>query len=440
MTIIRGPEAGPASVASVSYIHGMSRSRSVRALCAAACLALVAGACSSGGPGATTTSSSSSRATSRPTTSPGEASAFTFDPTRVRVALRPVARGLEAPLYVTGAGDGSERLFVVEQGGTIRIVEDGKVVPAPFLDISSRITSGGEQGLLGLAFHPNYEDDGRFYVDYTDRLGDTVVAEYRVDPANPNRADPSSERVLLHVTQPFANHNGGDVAFGPDGDLYVAFGDGGSGGDPMGNGQNLDTLLGKLLRIDVDHPSGGRPYGIPADNPFAKRSGARPEIWAFGLRNPWRFSFDRLTHDLWIGDVGQGEHEEIDHVPAGAGGQNFGWNIMEGPACFEPSTGCDRSGLTLPVASYTHAEGNCTVIGGYVYRGSAFRILRGGYLYADFCAGKVWLLDAQHPRQRSVEVLDVPHFVSSFGEDDEGELYLTALDSGDVFQVTGRPA
>jgi glucose/arabinose dehydrogenase len=347
-----------------------------------------------------------------------------------------VVGGLQAPLFATGAGDGSGRLFVVEQGGRIRIVQHGRLLPTPFLDITSHVASGGEQGLLGLAFHADYRDDGRFYVDYTNLQGNTVVAQYHVDPNDPNRADPSSARVILRVAQPFANHNGGDIAFGPDGDLYVALGDGGSEGDPDGNGQNLGTLLGKLLRVDVDHPGGGRAYGIPPGNPFVNRSGARPEIWAYGLRNPWRFSFDRVTRDLWIGDVGEGTWEEVDHAPAGRGGQNFGWNVMEGPACFRPPVGCSRAGLTLPVAAYRHTGGNCTVIGGYVYRGREFPALRGGYVYGDYCSGRIWVLDAGAANPRPVLALDTNFLISSFGQDDRGELYLTSLSSGQLFQVT----
>jgi glucose/arabinose dehydrogenase len=399
---------------------------------------LVGASCSSR---ATTSRTTPGPSTAPPSTatasaSPSGSSAPAFDPAQVLVRLRLVTGGLDSPLYATGAGDGSGRVFVPEQGGQIRIVDHGRLLPTPFLDLSSKVVSGGEQGLLGLAFHPDYADDGRFYVDYTDLQGDTVVAEYRRSANDPDRADPSSARTILGVDQPFSNHNGGDVVFGPDRDLYVALGDGGSGGDPEGNGQSLDALLGKVLRIDVDHPAGGRPYGIPADNPFVDRSGARPEIWAYGLRNPWRLSFDRATDDLWIGDVGQSAFEEIDHAPAGRGGQNYGWNTMEGPACFEPSSGCDRSGLTLPVASYRHEGGNCTVIGGYVYRGSDFPALRGGYLYADFCTGLIWALNAAASSPHPVRVLDTNFLISSFGEDDEGEMYVTSLGSGQLFQVT----
>jgi len=427
----------------VSYIHGMAHegrwTGSGIAIPILAGLVVLASACSSAGPSGTPSTSSSrptpSASASTSTGAPGAA----FDPANVRVGLKLVTGGLEAPLFVTGAGDGSGRLFVVQQGGQIRIVANGRLRPKPFLDISSEVTAGGEQGLLGLAFHPDYRRNGRFYVDYTDRLGDTVVARYHVDPKDPNRADPSSAQDILNVAQPFANHNGGDVAFGPDGNLYISLGDGGSEDDPDRNGQNLETFLSKILRIDVDHPSGGRPYSIPADNPFAGRSGARPETWAFGLRNPWRFSFDRLTHDLWIGDVGQNQHEEIDHAPAGQGGQNYGWSVMEGPVCFR-RIDCDRSGLTLPVASYTHSGGRCSVSGGYVYRGHDFPALRGGYFFGDFCTGEIFALDAAHPRAGVTRVLQTNLSISSFGEDDRGEVFVTSLGTGQLFEVTGRRA
>jgi glucose/arabinose dehydrogenase len=350
----------------------------------------------------------------------------------VRIGLRRVASGLEAPLLLTNAGDGSDRLFVVEQVGRIMIVSDGRVSRDPFLDISDIITAGGEQGLLGLAFHPNYENNGRFYVDYTAANGDDVVAEYRTS-SDPDRADPSSARLLLQINDPFSNHNGGHLAFGDDGFLYVATGDGGGGGDPLESGQNLNTLLGKILRLDVDASSTARPYGIPADNPFVNTDGARPEIWAYGLRNPWRFSFD--SSDIWIGDVGQDSLEEIDRMPAYRGGLNYGWNTMEGDACFDPPSGCDRNGLVLPVATYTHDHG-CSVTGGYVYRGDAFASLQGSYFFGDYCSGFIWALDASAGSTRSPRmVLESNHSVSSFGLDEEGELYLTDISSGEIFQV-----
>ena len=358
-----------------------------------------------------------------------------LDLSSLNIDLEPVVDGLEAPLFVTHAGDGSGRMFVLEQIGRIRIVRDGNLVSEPFLDISSLVVAGGEQGLLGLAFHPEFGDNGRFYVDYTDRNGDSVIAEYTVHGANADRADPSTARPLLRIDQPFGNHNGGGLHFGSDGYLYIATGDGGSGGDPMGNGQSLQTLLGKLLRIDVDGSAGSRPYGIPDDNPLVGRSDAHPEIWAYGLRNPWRFSFDDET--LWIGDVGQNEVEEINRVPADSSGLNFGWNVMEGDRCFE-SSDCDRSQLEPPVAVYGRDLG-CSVTGGYVYRGREFRRMRGAYLFADYCSGIVWGMDAgESGDQDPVRLLESGASVSSFGLDERGELYVTDLGSGVVSRVVVR--
>jgi glucose/arabinose dehydrogenase len=282
-----------------------------------------------------------------------------------------VVDGLDAPTGVTSADDGSGRLFVNEQAGKVRLVSAGGALrPQPFVDLSSRIRSGGERGLLGLAFHPGFATNRRLFVDYTRAEdGATVVSELRAS-ADGSQADPASERILLVVPQPFANHNGGQLAFGPDGDLYIGLGDGGSGGDPMENGQNRNVLLGKILRIDVDAPhAAGKAYAIPPDNPYAARGSApgdgRPEVWAYGLRNPWRFSFDRLTADLYIGAVGQGSWEEIDRQPRDpAGGANYGWNLMEGDHCFRST--CDPTGLIAPIAGYSHAFG-CSVTGGYVY-------------------------------------------------------------------------
>ena len=351
----------------------------------------------------------------------------------IDIELQEVASGFEQPLYATHAGDGSGRLFVVEQTGAIKIVAGDRVQAEPFLDLSERVVVGSEQGLLGLAFHPSYENNGRLFVNYTDLEGDTVVAEYR---GAGGRADAASERVLLTIQQPFSNHNGGALAFGPGGHLYIATGDGGSGGDPLGNGQSLDTLLGKLLRIDVDAATGELPYGIPGDNPFVDRDGARPEIWSYGLRNPWRFSFDAATGELWIGDVGQSELEEIDVSGAGRG-VNFGWNVMEGDACFEPPTGCDRSGLELPVAQYSHDLG-CSVTGGYVYRGHTQRALRGVYLFSDYCSGTIWGLDAAQPGAGVVRMLESGRSVSSFGIDETGELYLTDIGSGTLLRIVSK--
>ena len=350
----------------------------------------------------------------------------------LEVTLEPVAEGLDAPLLVTSAGDSSGRIFVVEQGGTIRIVQDGDLIPTPFLDISDRLVAGGEQGLLGLAFHPDYEDNGRFFVNYTDLNGDTIVARYSVT-RDPNVADPGSEGVLLQVAQPFANHNGGHLVFGEDGYLYVGLGDGGSGGDPMGNGQSLGTLLGKLLRIDVDS---GIPYGIPDDNPFAGRDDARPEIWAYGLRNPWRFSFDATTQDLWVADVGQNEFEEVNHTKAKAG-LNFGWNAMEGRNCFaEPE--CDEGGKVLPVTGYSHDAG-CSITGGHVYRGSESPSLEGVYVFGDYCSGTLWGIDASATSfVEPSELAQTELSVSSFGTDEDGELYVADIAGGAVFRVVAE--
>jgi glucose/arabinose dehydrogenase len=347
-----------------------------------------------------------------------------------------VAKGLAFPLYLT-APPGDDRLFVVEKGGRIRIVEDGTLRPDPFLDISSLVSGGSEQGLLGLAFHPDYESDGRFFVDYTDRAGDTRIVQYHVS-SDANAADPASARILLTVDQPYSNHNGGQLAFGPDGYLYVGMGDGGSGGDPQGHGQDARDLLGSLLRLDVSADTG---YAIPPDNPWVDSAGARGEVWNIGLRNPWRFSFDRSNGDLYIADVGQNEIEEVDVSPRASGGgrgANYGWNIMEGNSCFS-SGSCDRSGLVLPATQYTHADG-CSVSGGYVYRGDAIPSLQGTYLYADFCSG--WVRSFRHVNGTATEQRSWPSLapggnVPSFGEDASGELYVMSADGG-VYRVVSR--
>jgi glucose/arabinose dehydrogenase len=344
--------------------------------------------------------------------------------------MRRIAGELDRPVYLTHAGDGSGRLFIVEKPGRIRIVKDGDLLPDPFLDITDRTRStGNEQGLLGLAFDPQYRTNGRFFVDYIDLNGNTVVARYLVSADNPDKADPASGAAILRVNQPYANHNGGDLVFGPDGYLYIGMGDGGSAGDPLGNGQRLDTLLGKLLRIDVRSD----PYAIPPDNPFLGRAGARPEIWAYGLRNPWRFSFDRATGDLYIGDVGQDAYEEIDFQPAGsAGGQNYGWNIMEG---LHPYKGGDTAGLVPPVAEYSHDGGNCSVTGGYVYRGTRIPPLQGTYLFGDYCTGTIWVLRriAGEWRMADWSGFSFGFPISSFGEDESGELYILDYKAGAAF-------
>jgi glucose/arabinose dehydrogenase len=364
--------------------------------------------------------------------SPSE-SAVAFDPGGLQVTLETVADGFDAPLAVVHAADGSGRIFVVEQGGRIRVVRDGQVHESAFLDIAERITAGGERGLLGLAFHPRFPEDPRLFVYYTAAAdGANTVASYRVSAGDADRADPGSEEILLAIDDPFGNHNGGALAFGPDGFLYIATGDGGSGGDPLDSGQRTDTLLGKILRIDVDATEGDRGYGIPPGNPFSGADG-QPEIWLLGLRNPWRVSFDRLTGDLWIGDVGQGAWEEIDVQRAGQpGGTNYGWNRMEGSHCRVDD--CPEE-FTLPVAEYGHDVG-CTVIGGYVYRGTEQRGLAGAYVFADYCSGNVWVIDpAGAIGQEPHLVAETQRSISSFGEDEAGELYATDLAGGDLLRV-----
>jgi glucose/arabinose dehydrogenase len=354
----------------------------------------------------------------------------------VSVSLVPVADGLDSPVFVTAPAGDLDRLFVVERGGTIRIVRYGSVLPTPFLEVGDRILAGGEQGLLGMAFHPDYADNGRFYLNYTDTLGHTQVVRYQASP-DPDVADPGSALPILTVEQPYANHNGGMIAFGPDdGMLYIGMGDGGSGGDPLGHGQNRMTVLGDLLRLDVD---GGSPYAIPADNPFVGALSIANEIWASGLRNPWRFSFDRGTGDLYIADVGQSAREELDFQPAAsAGGENYGWRIMEGTRCFDPASGCVSAGLTLPVLEYDHSDG-CSITGGYVYRGNDFPVLQGRYFFADFCSD--WLRSvvvfngAAAGLQDHTSTTGPVAGTSSFGEDARGELYIVSLTQGTVKRI-----
>ena len=365
------------------------------------------------------------------------------DPADLAFALETVASGLQQPLFVTHAGDGSGRLFVVEKPGVIRILAGGALLDTPFLDIRDMVNDGGsEQGLLGLAFAPDYATSGLFYINYTDANGDTTIARVRVS-TDPDRADPAGAETILTVGQPARNHNGGMLAFGPDGMLYIGMGDGGGANDTYGNGQNPASLLGKLLRLDVSDPD--VPYTIPADNPWVNEDwrdangnsvDVRDEILAVGLRNPWRFSFDRTADNLWIGDVGQNQYEEIDVVPAAQRtGLNFGWPIMEGVHCFR-GDGCSQDDLILPVAEYSHQGGHCSVTGGYVYRGTAFPAMQGIYLYGDYCSGVIWALapDAAGAWQ-STQILDTAFSISSFGEDEQGELYVTDLAGGTVARV-----
>jgi glucose/arabinose dehydrogenase len=346
------------------------------------------------------------------------------------VVLATVVSGLDQPLYLT-APAGDQRLFIVEKTGHIRIVNDGELLPAPFLDLSAAVSTGSEQGLLSMVFHPDYASNGFFYVDYTDIDGNTHVTRYSVSAGDPDVADPASAKTILTVEQPFANHNGGLLLFGPDGKLYIGLGDGGSGGDPFGNGQNLGTLLGKILRIDVD---AGDPYAVPPDNPFVGRAGARGEIWAYGLRNPWRFAFDTATNRLYIADVGQNAWEEVNVVPADQGGQNFGWNIMEGTHCYGASS-CNQSGLTLPVLEYSHGDG-CSITGGYVYRGSLVPDVVGQYFYSDYCSGFLRSFSFDGATAGPPITWDVGDNgnVQSFGEDAAGELYVLST-NGTVYRV-----
>ena len=355
-------------------------------------------------------------------------------PGETAVRLQRVAEGLQSPVFLTAPANDT-RLFIVEQPGRIRIVQNGSLLPTPFLDISGRVSSGGERGLLSVAFHPGYAANGTFFVNFTDTRGDTRIERFRVS-ADANRADPASAELVLTVAQPFSNHNGGLVAFGPDGRLYVGMGDGGGGGDPQETGQDPLRLLGKLLRIDVD---AARPYAIPPDNPNAGRTDRLPEIWASGLRNPWRFSWDRTGGMLYVADVGQNRLEEINAVPSGQGGLNYGWDEMEGSDCFEPSTGCNRTGKVLPVAEYTHADG-CSITGGYVYRGQDLAALRGHYFYADYCDGWIRsfrLENGQATDARSWDLENVGN-VSSFGEDARGELYVISH-AGAVYKLVAAP-
>lgn len=350
----------------------------------------------------------------------------------VRLALQPLASGLSAPLFATGAHDGSGRLFVLEQAGLVRVVRDGTLLPSPYLDLTDRIASGGERGLLGLAFAPGFgPTETRLYAHYTDRAGNTTIAEFRATPGA-DRVDPATERIVLTQEQPYPNHNGGWIGFDPAGRLLIALGDGGSEGDPQNRASSLGTLLGKILRIDVlAGPAAGRGYAIPADNPFAATAGARPEILDYGLRNPFRDSIDPATGTLWIGDVGQNSWEEVDAAPAGAAGLDFGWRRWEGRHCYNPASGCDPAGVTMPVAEYDHGQG-CAVIGGVVYRGAAIPALDGAYLFGDFCSGKLWAIDAAGGDQTPTLVLSTGLAISSIGTDDSGEVVVTDLRGGAV--------
>jgi glucose/arabinose dehydrogenase len=363
-------------------------------------------------------------------------------PGTVGIQARLLVNGLSQPVDLQAAPGDSTRLFIVEKTGAIRVWNGGSLLPRPFLDISSRVSHGSEQGLLGLAFHPQFATNRRFYVDYTDGAGDTHVVEFLASVGLDSAS--TTEREILFVSQPAANHNGGQIAFGPDGYLYIALGDGGGGGDTYHNGQNLGSLLAKLLRLNVDV---GSPYSIPPDNPFASVSGDKGETWDYGLRNPWRFSFDRLNGDLYIGDVGQDTYEEVDFELHHSGGKNYGWNIMEGLHCYPPGTAtCNQSGLTLPVTEYPHQGGSCSITGGYVYRGSEIPELNGTYFYGDYCSGIV--RSFQIDQGQAVNAQDWTSILrtqsggpmaglSSFGQDTRGELYIVLL-SGEVYEIVRK--
>jgi glucose/arabinose dehydrogenase len=340
-----------------------------------------------------------------------------------------IAENLQGPVSITHAGD--HRLFITLQVGQVVIHDGTRVLPTPFLDIRALVQAGGERGLLSVAFHPDYAQNGFFFVNYTDTRGDTVVARYRVSATDPNRADPNSARQILFIDQPYPNHNGGQLQFGPDGYLYIGMGDGGASGDPDNRAQNRAVLLGKMLRIDVDS---GNPYAIPPSNPFAN-GGALPEIWALGLRNPWRFTFDRATGDLWIADVGQGQWEEVNFQPASSiGGENYGWDVLEGTHCFG-AVGCTRTGMVDPVIEYNHVDRACSVTGGYVYRGARSPRLHGLYFYGDYCNGKIWAARRNASGAWvSQQLADTEYLVSTFGEDANGEMYV-ADHEGAVYRI-----
>lgn len=347
-----------------------------------------------------------------------------------------IISGLASPVFITHANDGTNRLFIIEKAGYIRVFNNNSLLSIPFLDVDSIVNSEGERGLFALAFHPGYQANGRFYIVYNNNSGALVLASFLRSPSDINVADSSSQITLLTIPKNYSNHNGGTLAFGVDGYLYWSTGDGGGGGDPDNNAQNLNSLLGKIIRIDVDT---GSPYTIPDTNPFYNSTDPliRQEIWAYGLRNPWRFSFDRLTHDLYIGDVGQGAREEISFQPADStGGENYGWRIMEGNLCYNPPSGCNQSNKVLPIAEYSHSLG-CSVTGGYVYRGELYPEFRGVYFYGDFCSGKIFSL--YHDPVNgwiNTQVVDTSYSISTFGEDEDGEIYFADYSGGKVYKLT----
>jgi len=347
--------------------------------------------------------------------------------------LQQIITGIERPVALANAGDNSGRLFIAEQAGIVWTYKDNHLNQTPFLTIADRVSCCDELGLLGLAFHPKFASNGELYVNYTDNNGDTIIARYR-SGENPNIIDPASEEIILKVNQPLSNHNGGHLAFGPDGFLYIGLGDGGGSGDPQNNAQMPLTLLGKMLRIDVDS---NFPYAIPDSNPFAEDDFTLDEIWALGLRNPFRYSFDRITGDLFIADVGQDLIEEVNiHYANTPAGENFGWRRMEGSACFIPLVTCNfDNNLTLPEFQYIHSQGRCSITGGYVYRGSILQSLYGDYIYGDFCSGEIFRASSDDRKIWATSVfLETNLSITTFGEDEAGELYVADL-GGAVYQL-----
>ncbi len=374
---------------------------------------------------------------------PADAPAAAPVPASVAPAAAPAVKlalavsGLSSPVLVTNAADGSDRLFVVEQGGRIRVIRNGVLLPTPFLDIHTKVSHGAEQGLLGLAFHPDFKHNGKFYIDFTKADGATAIDEYHVS-SDPDRANAATAHRILTIGQPYANHNGGGIAFGKDGYLYIGMGDGGGAGDPGNRARNINSLLGKMLRIDINGKSGGRQYRIPASNPYVGRPG-RDEIWSIGLRNPWRWSFDRVKGDLWIGDVGQSRYEEIDRASVTQAkklgrGADYGWRVVEGLKCYKPSSGCSTGGKAKPLVVYSHKQG-CSVVGGYVYRGSAIPALAARYVFGDFCSGSIWSIPRTAAAPATKVLLKSTSLsISSFGEDEHGELYVVDLAGGAIYR------
>jgi glucose/arabinose dehydrogenase len=373
--------------------------------------------------------------TSIPTNTPTISPFLSGFPDTTAFTWTSVLSGLDLPVDIQNAGDGSGRLFIVQKRGSILISQNGQLLPQPFLDITGKVDSNGtEQGLLGLAFHPHYAQNGSFFVYYIDLNGNSVVARFNVSANDPNAADPASEVDIYHINQPYPNHNGGGLAFGPDGYLYIGSGDGGSEGDPNRTGQNLQTPLGKMLRVNVDS---GNTVTIPPDNPFIGKSGL-PEIWAYGLRNPWRFSFDHVTGNLFIADVGQDAWEEVDFIPAGTpGGMNFGWSYYEGMHPYQDTPPANAV-FTWPVSEYSHADG-CAVTGGYVYRGTALPELQGIYFYGDYCSGNVWgLIETSQDKWQSRILFTTSAKITTFGVDEAGELYMTDYGTGRILRLSRR--